>query len=920
MWGKTSQTGTGWLPLWRHLADAAAVARLLWQEWLSPSIRTQIAAVLPHGETDGAPLVSWLAGLHDIGKATPAFACQVDWLMRPMSACGLELDLRVHDNRRYAPHAYAGQLLLEDLLEQKHGWSPPTIFTYGTVIGGHHGVPPSDSELAGIRDKKYLLGSRPWRAVQEELFEWVTDHVGVRDRLPAWRDHPLPQPVQVLVTGIVIVADWIASNQELFPTTDHIHIDRVQTAWDELGLPTPWQPTASTLDADTILQSRFDLPEAATPYPIQRTVIAHAEQMTEPGLMIVEAPMGDGKTEAALAAAEILAARFGASGCFIALPTRATSDAMLSRGLTWLQHLPDSDIGRGAYGAALAHGKARFNTEYDNLVTRGRPTGIAVDEGGTDIAVHAWLTRRKLILLSDFVIGTIDQLLFMALKSRYVVLRHLGLGRKVVVIDEAHAYDVHMSQFLDRALEWLGAYRVPVIVLSATLPAARRTDMLTAYDRGRIGVASPADPSPPDTTTGYPVVTVTEPDGRTAATPADPSGRAVSVQVSPLPDDLDTLADLLRANTAPGGCALVVRNTVRRVQETAATLTDKLGPRIPIFIAHSRYLAPDRAANDRWLVDQFGPPAKSPHRPPRYVVVASQVVEQSLDLDFDLLITDLAPIDLLLQRIGRLHRHTRPRPPHLRQARCYITGADWQTTPPEPISGSRAVYDTAALLRAAGVLWPHLDHGAPPVSLPDDIPHLVQTAYAEPLVGPAAWHDHIRQADTIANRRRRAQRNAADVFRIGEVNHHNASLTGWLHGDIGDADTNGEARGRGHVRADSTENLDVIILIRRDDALFIPAWVPHHPGHEVPTAFAPPPHLARSVAECTIALPRLMTNQIDTVIAELEQRGQRYYAAWKSVPWLAGQLVLDLDAHGGTNLAGFTLHYNRHMGLTVSRI
>ncbi|MEJ3745577.1 hypothetical protein WEI85_20085 [Actinomycetes bacterium KLBMP 9797] len=187
-------------------------------------------------------------------------------------------------------------------------------------------------------------------------------------------------------------------------------------------------------------------------------------------------------------------------------------------------------------------------------------------------------------------------------------------------------------------------------------------------------------------------------------------------------DDLDALTGLLREEITPGGRALVVRNTVRRVQETAQHLREQIGNQIPILVAHSRFLAPDRAMNDPWLLDRFGPPGKATSRPERYIVVASQVVESSLDIDFELLVTDLAPIDLLLQRMRRLHRHARTRPNRLTRARCLITGVDWSPTPTRPVQGSGIVYSEATLLRSAAVLWPHLDAGGRPVELPTDIP------------------------------------------------------------------------------------------------------------------------------------------------------------------------------------------------------
>ncbi|MER7168949.1 CRISPR-associated helicase Cas3' [Micromonospora sp. NPDC000207] len=276
-----------------------------------------------------------------------------------------------------------------------------------------------------------------------------------------------------------------------------------------------------------------------------------------------------------------------------------------------------------------------------------------------------------------------------------MALRHLGLARKVVVIDEAHAYDVYMSRYLDRALEWLAAHGVPVVILSATLPAGRRVDMMRAYDDGRLGVrhtrSRPRRWSPDggrDTAVDsyrvlrddlrYPLLSVSGVDRTPETVGCAASGRSLDVRLERLDDDFSVLAARLRAELVDGGCALVVRNTVARVQETAADLRRQLGPSIPVTVAHSRFMAADRAAKDKWLRDTFGSPnhlAKvGQRRPDCHVVVASQVAEQSLDIDFDLLVTDLAPVDLILQRIGRLHRHRRAgRPVRLAEPQCLVT-------------------------------------------------------------------------------------------------------------------------------------------------------------------------------------------------------------------------------------------------------
>ncbi len=490
------------MPLWRHLDDSAAVAGRLWDEWLPGSVRRAVGAVLPGGVADGRRLVEWLAGVHDIGKATPAFAVQMPGLAGRMRQHGLAMPSVIpYADRKLVPHALAGQILVEDWLCGVHGWTSERAQPFAVVLGGHHGVPPTYDQLVVARDHPSLLGlgagQAVWRTVQRDLLDRAAARLDVAGRLKDWQSVELPQAVQVLLTAVVIVADWIASNDELFPYDVSVvnAPSRFDDAWCLLDLPRPWQAVPSAaLVASTgadLFRERFDLPNGNRPRPVQVRAVELARAMPNPGLLIVEAPMGEGKTEAALACAEVLAARSGAGGCFVALPTRATSDAMFQRVLAWLRKVPDVQVDRGAVAVTLAHGKARLNEDFQSLVRRGWSSAIAadagLDAGRLDLAAHQWLSGRKKSLLSSFAVGTIDQLLFGALKSRHLALRHLGLAGKVVIIDEAHAYDVYMSQYLDRALEWLGAYEVPTIVLSATLPAMRRRDMVVAYDRGHSG-------------------------------------------------------------------------------------------------------------------------------------------------------------------------------------------------------------------------------------------------------------------------------------------------------------------------------------------------------------------------------------------------------------------------------------------------
>ncbi|MFE5302016.1 CRISPR-associated helicase Cas3' [Streptomyces sp. NPDC056632] len=952
VWAKHDAGSDGWLPLWQHLEDSAAVAGFLWDRWLPAGVRGLIGAALPGGEADGRRLVVWLAGVHDVGKATPAFACQVEQLADRMRLQGLEMRSRsvMGADRRMAPHGVAGQLLLGEWLHEVQGWSARQCGQFSVVVGGHHGVPPEHGQLMGLDARGHLLrtpgASRGlWRRVQQELLDACAQEFGVGERLGVWRSVRLPQPVQVLLTGLVMVADWIASNPELFPyypqDVARTGVERAEAAWRGLDLPEPWSVREPEGDAQELLAMRFALPAGAKVRPVQEAAVELARSMARPGLMVVEAPMGEGKTEAALAVAEIFAARSGAGGVFFALPTMATGNGMFPRLLEWLKRLPSLSSGR--VSVLLAHSKAALNEDFIDLMRGQRPVAAvdmdALVEGEwrpsvrgraaeAELVAHTWLRGRKKAMLSSFVAGTIDQLLFTGLKSKHLALRHLAVAGKVVVIDEAHAYDTYMSVYLDRVLQWLGAYRVPVVVLSATLPAGRRKELVAAY-AGAGGAAAGAVACAAVEAAGeYPLLTAVVPGGVAVMRRPAASGRGAAVQLERLEDGLEVLADRLERELAGGGCALVVRNTVKRVLETARVLRERFGD-ASVTVAHSCFIDVDRAAKDADLLRRFGPPEKAIGRPAGpHVVVASQVAEQSLDIDFDLLVTDLCPVDLLLQRMGRLHRHLRgagqgQRPARLREARCLVTGVDWDGPVPVPVRGSVAVYGAHALLRSAAALLPHLGEGRP-VRLPEDISPLVQRAYADGPDGPAEWAQALDDALERRETRRADQAERASVFRLGEVESAGRPLFGWVAAGAGDADDT--RAGRAQVR-DSRESVEVVVVQRRADGVLTTVpWLGRDRrgrrlgGLELPRDQVPGVLAARTAASCGLRLP-IQFSQPEVMDRAIEELEELYVPAWqvRDSHWLAGQLILALDEDCQTSLAGFRLRYSSSDGLEVTR-
>jgi len=936
-----------WLPLWQHLDDAADIAGLLWDAWLSPCVRRLIGDPMPDGEADGRRLLCWLAGVHDIGKATPAFAVQVSQLANPMVRAGLTIGPMVQTDRSKLRHEVAGAAILDRWLEVRTDMGRIARRQITDVVAGHHGSFPLLSVVRDAPDRRHLIGDRPWSVAQDELLDRAARRAGLADRWTEWTSTALPQTAQMVLTGLVVMADWIASGEafpllpldvvppvgEVGPTPSA----RALRAWDEVGLGSRWTPRPSPQDAAERFVDRFPWAPGG-PRPVQRVAAERAASMTAPGLMIIEAPMGEGKTEAGFMAAEVLAARTGATGCFVALPTQATSNAMFRRMLDWLERLPDHD-GVGTQSVALVHGKAALNEDYAG-VRFGRSGRAPVYDDATHpprerhpsnrwprAAVSEWMTGRKKAALSSFVVGTIDQVLFDALRARHLMLRQLSMAGKVVVIDEVHAADVYMSTFLDRALEWLGASGTPIVLMSATLPARRRTELYTAYERGRRVLAGvdPDDPAVAAAITerlsgeiGYPIVVTTGEDGPEVDT-LPPAAAQVPVRLQRLDDDLAVLVDLLRDRLRGGGCAVVVRNTVKRAQHAAAALAESFGEDA-VTLAHAQFLAVDRAANDAGLLARFGPPGEGVERPDLHIVVGTQVVEQSLDLDFDVMVTDVAPVDLILQRIGRLHRHRRgsgeaERPAPLRTAECYVTGVGWETTPPAPDRGSVAVYGRWPLLRALAVLGSRLD--AEPIQLPSDIAPLVQEAYADDAELPAGWSDAVEDALRTYSGAQAVRRERAKDFALPAVGAHGQDLYDLSHVSAGDVDEDSPA-GQACVR-DGGESVEVVVVQRgTDGADRIPDWVPGG-GESLPFRHIEVSRAqARVLAGCTLRLPRALSHPgiVDQAIRELERD---YFEGWQRSPFLTGQLALVLDDDASATLAGHRLRYDRHRGLVVER-
>jgi len=945
-WGKTDvRPGqlavTRWLPTSQHLMDSAGVAGWLWDDWLPFATRDTLASALGGAEQARATMV-FLAGIHDIGKVTPAFVLKQRELAQIMAEAGWPMPGGLSpDDLRRLPHGLAGYVILSRYLTAR-GWARDASDTLGAIVGGHHGFMPSTLEIQQAQARVQLLGAGPvWAAAQERLIERALELAQLD--LEALHGHLPGTHAQALLAGIVVVADWVASDSRGFSLSKrgyHLEPDpgRLRQGLDIAALPSRW--CISGFDGEggvarsgggaELLGSRFPALTGRDMRPVQAAAIESARVCDPHSLIIIEAPMGVGKTEAALLAAEVLASRSGSGGFAFFLPTQATAGAQFGRFVSWIKALTTGAGGDGLQRAvALLHGKAWLDPVFSRLPgsSAEQPRGARIYDDDSEPPqtpyVHHWMTNRLTSPLSDGVVGTIDQLLTMALQSRHVALRHLALAGKVVVIDEVHSYDAYMNVYLERALAWLGASKVPVIMLSATLPSDQRQRLIAAYEGKRNSVErksswrqEPGSAARPvkgthKARTPYPAVTFTR-SGVTRTQAVEHTGASTRVTVEPLGDDDADIIGLLRESLERGGCAAVIRNTVKRAQKTYRALVAEYGVQ-NVTLAHARFLARDRADLDAGLLARFGPGGSS--RPQRHIVVATQVIEQSLDLDFDLMVTDIAPTDLLLQRIGRVHRHEREREEAVSTPRCFVTGVvDWEHQPPMFAKAMGAIYAEYDLLQAAALV---LRSGG--VTLPEDIPAWVEGAYSQHGVTPAHWSNRVADALRARTEVIKKKETAAAAFRIASPDCH-GTLVGWSNRSQMDGDD--EVRGRAQVR-DGDDTFDVIVGFRdRYGDITVAPWHTREDG-VTPRVDSVDSSSAEAIAACStrISSRQLASvgGDIDRLIEECERDTP---VTWADHPRLKGQLlaVLDVDAdgQGGRNVRGGAyLEYRRTEGLRI---
>jgi CRISPR-associated endonuclease/helicase Cas3 len=673
-WAKTTADSKPGISVRDHCLNVGCVA-----EALLALLPRQLRDLIPPG-------AATLAALHDIGKVSPGFQAKCDtWLTdRRLKERALKEGWVVRER----DHAKLSQFTVQGLLRSSQ------LRRWAVAVGAHHG------RIKGER----VQAREPW---EEERLRLAADLVKAFAALP---DQPPDDATLWFAAGLVTVADWIGSDERHFP---------LDACWDP---PERRRRARTALAAINWKPAQVKrLSQFAELFPVMQAnslQIATEQAVCEPGVYVIEAPMGYGKTEAALAAAYRLIADRKATGLYFALPTRITSNRIHER----VQPFVDR-ISADPAAVPLAHSASWLaETEPAAKLYPASPGDAEAEEHAR--AGRSWFASAKRALLAPYGVGTIDQALLGIVAAKHFFVRQFGLAGRVVILDEVHTYDLYTSTLIDALVKRLRELQCTVIILSATLTEKRRRELLGSAGDQPVSAAYPlvsgavgslieraCDPPPPRT------IRIRNVSG--AVPPEDAIDRA-----------------------SHGECLLWIRNTVDEAQETYRALQAanfQGGPEVALL--HSRFPFFRREQLEEGWMTRLG--RDSGDRPSGCVLVSTQVAEQSVDIDADLLITDLAPTDMLLQRIGRLWRHDRPiRPCPHPEAWIQMPQLDDASLRDATEKELREALGKTAHVYAPYVLLRSLQRWRAKATLllPDDIRLILEATYSDPSPDePPAW-------------------------------------------------------------------------------------------------------------------------------------------------------------------------------------
>ncbi|MDO4569290.1 MAG: CRISPR-associated helicase Cas3' [Planctomycetia bacterium] len=570
-------------------------------------------------------------------------------------------------------HAVSSRAILDD-------WGLENL---AELAGDHHGR--ACTGKAGTA----CVGQSGWRENQRAVAEALCCEFGLElEDVP----YKWGSPKFRLVQGLTSLADWLSSGLEL-GAEEELSNAKIQSAVHGAGF-VPFR-VREGLSFEEIF--------GFLPFAVQSLM---AEKMVPGGVYVLETEMGGGKTEAALYLAYRLLEKERHNGIYFALPTQLTSDKIHERFGKFLEKiLPEQESRR----ALLLHGRAWLRNElYSSDGEENEQRAVDRD---------AWFDHRKRGLLAPFAVGTVDQLLMAVINVHYNFMRAFGAAGKAIILDEIHSYDAYTGTLIQALIKMLREMNCTVILLSATLTRQTRNDLLGNSD----GTPNPLESC-------YPLLSYHDGEAVQFEKTEPPQSKTVSIVSSrKVEDSIDRALE----KAENGECVLWIENTVRDAQNVFRILRARAEKNIQLGLIHSRFPSFVRSRQEKKWTELYGKGVEPETRAGGKILIGTQVLEQSIDIDADYLLTRLCPTDMLLQRIGRLWRHRRLdalRPP---SARCEVeilneepfeNRAEYKKPPHE----EHRVYAPYVLARSQEV-WENRSK----IALPSDMRTLLEETYAE---------------------------------------------------------------------------------------------------------------------------------------------------------------------------------------------
>lgn len=636
-WGKADKENNYHLLVY-HCLDVASVGKV----WLEQSPSFVKRASKAAGLTDIA-FCEWFTfflAIHDLGKFDIRFQKKVPEVFKKLQP---NTEFKSQGINNYN-HGYAGFSWGVNECSDYFNTTSNAYYIWLQKVVGHHGKFPQVSKL----DRPAFVNPKIIEQDKKSRIQFIQTMKTFF--APNQELKNLPEEPSEFLAGFCSICDWIGSNNEYFSFSSDFDKNKSDLENCQNYFNSRVEDALRALKEIGVIpsiQSEGGMKFLFSDYIPQGVQTVVNQLPLEQSLTIIEAPTGSGKTEAALSYASLLLSSGVSETVTFALPTQATTNAMLPR----IEKVAPKMFKEEA-NLILAHGKSRFNEKYINIKNRNK--NIPKNED-CKVQCSNWLgSSKKRSFLGQIGLSTIDQVLLSVLPVKHYFVRSFGIGRSILIIDEVHAYDNYMYGLLEEVIRQQKKLGGSIILLSATLPFIQKTKLLSAWD-------IEFDEDYDFKSASYPLITSSVLSEPLSLNKKDmPSPFSVSISLfygKELQFSDDLISQIVNAGQN-GASVCVICNIVADAQQFAKVISEKVSDNIPVDIFHSRYQFKDRKTKENAVIDQYGEEGKRMGR----ILVATQVVEQSLDIDFDWMVTQLCPADLLFQRLGRLHRHNHNRP------------------------------------------------------------------------------------------------------------------------------------------------------------------------------------------------------------------------------------------------------------------